>query len=126
MQDRVHDRMSADAANRLNIETAEILVDDPYEPGAKILATRQLRHDQLAWLHSHGQIDEAQFKAGRAYQGDYERAERGARAIDPTKENVDGGLAIDPLPLSQMAARNKLVSIEKILGHYLVRILQAV
>jgi hypothetical protein len=68
----------------------------------------------------------AQYKAGRAYQGDYERAERGARAIDPTKENVDGGLAIDPLPLSQMTARNKLVEIERILGHYLVRILQAV
>ena len=68
----------------------------------------------------------AQYKARRAYQGDYERAERGARAIDPSKEVVDGGLAVDPLPISQMTARNKLIEIERILEHYLVRILQAV
>ena len=36
------------------------------------------------------------------------------------------GPAIDPLPIAQITARNKLVAIEGILGRYLVSILQAV
>jgi hypothetical protein len=124
MTDVIHDRRSTDRQMGRRYATME--VDDPYAPGEKINVVRQLRHDQLAWYHSHGQIDEAQYLAGRAYQRDYEAAERGARAIDPTKENVDGGLAVDPLPVSQITARNKLVAIEGVLGRYLIGILQAV
>lgn len=120
----VHDRKSTD--RQANRQYAVMEVDDPYAPGEKIAVLRQLRHDQLAWYHTHGQIDEAQYLAGRAYQRDYEAAERGARAIDPTREHVDGGPGIDPLPVTQIAARNKLVAIESILGRYLVRIVQAV
>jgi hypothetical protein len=118
------DRQSGD--KQQNRQYAVMEVDDPYAPGERITVTRQLRHDQLAWYHTHRQIDDAQYAAGRAYQRDYEAAERGARAIDPTKEAVDGGLAIDPLPIGQITARNKLVAIEAILGHYLIRLLQAV
>lgn len=120
----VHDRRSTD--RQMGRQYASMEVDDPYAPGEKIIVARQLRHDQLAWYHSHGQIDDAQYADGRAYERDYEAAERGARGIDPTKDVVDGGPAIDPLPASQIAARKKLVAIEAILGRYLVRILQAV
>jgi hypothetical protein len=54
----VHDRRSHDLS--LNAEVAAIEVDDP-----------------LARLHSHHQIDEAQYRGGRAFQHDFERAERG-------------------------------------------------
>ena len=86
----VHDRRSADtlAAGQY----APIEVKDPYDPnGAKLTVLRQTRGDPLGRLHAHSQIDDAQYHAGRRYQGDRERADRGARAIDPTKEAVDGG-----------------------------------
>jgi hypothetical protein len=121
---RVHDRRSTDTIRAGVYDQIE--VDDPYEAGGKILVFRQRRHDTLAYLHAHHRIDDAQYDAGRAYQRDYEAAERGARAIDPTKERVDGGLGIDPLPVKQMAARNKLVAIERVLGRRVVRIVQAI
>jgi hypothetical protein len=124
MTEQPADRQSGD--KQVNRQYAVMEVEDPYAPGERITVTRQLRHDQLAWYHTHRQIDDAQYAAGRAYQRDYEAAERGARAIDPTKEAVDGGAAVDPLPVAQIAARNKLVAIEAILGHYLIRLLQAV
>lgn len=124
MSDVIHDRRSTD--KQMGRQYATMKVDDPYAPGEKITVVRQLRHDQLAWYHAHGQIDEAQYAAGRAYQRDYEQAERGAKAIDPTREHVDGGPGIDPLPVSQISARNKLVAIEGVLGRYLISILQAV
>jgi hypothetical protein len=42
-------------------------------------------------MHSRGVIDAAQYAAGRHYQRAWEQAEIGSiRAIDPTKEPVDG------------------------------------
>lgn len=101
-------------------------VDDPFEVGAKIVAIRNLRNDPLARLHSHRQIDDAQFYAGRAYQRDWETAERGARAIDPTKEAVDGGRIPEPLSDSQGKARMRLVEIERALGRKMHRVAHAV
>jgi hypothetical protein len=76
-----HDRRSTDtlAAG----EYAAVVVDDPYEQGGKLSTLRQLRNDPLARLHSHRQIDDAQFAAGRAYQNDREIAERGAQGHRP-------------------------------------------
>src|SRR5262249_51218620 len=86
----VHDRRSADTL--ATGQYAAIDVDDPYgQRGDKVTVLRQTRGDPLGRLHAHHQIDDAQYHAGRAYQGDRERADRGARAIDPTKEAVDGG-----------------------------------
>lgn len=97
-------------------ELSTLIVDDPYEHGAKLEAARNIRNDPLARLHSHHQIDDAQFYAGRAYQRDWEVAERGARAIDPTKEAVDGGRIPEPLTDEQIKARKRLVEIEVVLG----------
>lgn len=119
-----HDRRSTDtlAAGQY----APIEVDDPYEHGEKLVVLRQLRNDPLARLHSHHQIDDAQYHAGRAYQRDWEVAERGARAIDPTKEAVDGGQLPEPITDRQAKARKRLTEVHAVLGRRMTAVLQAV
>ena len=79
---RAHDRRSRDLPR--NAEVATIEVDNPLalEPGEKIVALRSIRNDPLGRLHSHRQIDEAQYQGGRAFQDDWEQAERGPRAVE--------------------------------------------
>src|SRR4030088_2546821 len=88
---KAHDRRSRDLLR--NAEVAAVEVDDPLalEPGEKIVTLRSIRNDPLARLHTHRQIDEAQYQGGRAFQSDWEKAERGPQAVDPTREYVDGG-----------------------------------
>src|SRR5580698_10968752 len=87
---KVHDRRSQDLPR--NAEVAAVEVDDPLglEPGDKIVTLRSIRNDPLARMHSHRHIDEAQYQGGRAFQDDWEKAERGPQAIDPSREYVDG------------------------------------
>lgn len=110
----VHDRRSKDtlAAGQY----APVEVDDPYEKGEKIVVLRQLRLDPLARLHTHHQINDCQYTAGRCYQRDWEVAERGARAIDPTREAVDGGRLPEPLTDRQAKARKRLIAVRGELG----------
>lgn len=119
-----HDRRSHDtlAAG----EYGTLVVDDPYDHAGKLTVVRQLRADPLARLHTHHQIDDAQFAAGRAFQRDREVAERGACAIDPTKEAVDGGLTPEPITDRQIKARKRLLKIERDLGRRLMWVLEAV
>lgn len=71
---------------------APVTADDPYEPGATLTVLRSLRDDPLAAMHNAKQIDQAQFIAGRHWQRAYELVETGGvRALDPTRERVDGG-----------------------------------
>src|SRR5258707_6264697 len=94
---KVHDRRSRDLLR--NAEVAAVEVDDPLalEPGDKIVTLRSIRNDPLARLHTHRQIDEAQYQGGRAFQGDWEKAERGPQAVDPTRDYVDGGQRRGPI-----------------------------
>lgn len=121
---KAHDRKSTDtlAAGAY----APLEVDDPYERGGRITVMRQTRGDPLARLHAHGQIDQAQYNAGRAFQRDWETAERGARAIDPTKEAVDGGRIPEPLTDNQAQAKTRLINVQKELGRRLSKVLEAV
>jgi hypothetical protein len=113
---KAYDRRAQDLP--LNAEVAPVEVDDPLglEPGEKIIALRSTRGDPLAKLHAHHQIDEAQFRGGRAFQSDWEKAERGPRAIDPTRERVDGGQAREPITEGQRRAVVRLNRIEHELG----------
>lgn len=97
---------------------AEIEVDDPLglEPGDKIVALRSIRNDLLGRLHSHRQVDEAQYQAGRAFQNDWERAERGPRAVDPSRDYVDGGQMREPITEGQRKAVLRLNRAERELG----------
>src|SRR5712671_3114385 len=101
---KVHDRRSKDLPH--NAEVAAVEVDDPLalEPGEKIVALRSIRNDPLGRLHSHRQIDESQYHGGRAFQNDWEKAERGPRAVDPTREYVDGARTREPITERQRKA----------------------
>jgi hypothetical protein len=86
-----HDRRSTDLV--VNAKVGTVIVDDPYEAGAKITVFRSLRHDPLAGLHGLklNPINEAQYHAGRHWQRNRELTEiGGAKAIDFTREAVDG------------------------------------
>src|ERR1700704_932101 len=111
-----HDRRSHDLLR--NAEVAAVEVDNPLalEPGEKIVALRSIRNDPLARLHTHHQIDEAQYHGGRAFQNDWERAERGPRAVDPTREYVDGGQMREPITEGQRKAVLRLNRAERELG----------
>ena len=116
------------ASRGIAAETAEIDVDDPHatRKGQKIRVQRQLRGDPLARLHSHNQIDEAQYRAGRAYQRDVETAERFVRSLDLTRERVDGGVTAEPLTDAQVRARKRLTELKHALGRTMHRVTHAV
>lgn len=104
----VHDRRTSDLVRGAEVATIE--VDDPLalEPGDKLTLMRSTRDDPLAKLHSRSQIDDAQYWGGRAFQADWEKAERGPRAIDPSKEAVDGGQLPEPITEGQRRATLRL------------------
>jgi hypothetical protein len=103
-----------------------VMVPDPYSEGSYILAMRSVRDDLLAYLHTHRQIDDHQFAAGRRYQRDVEVSEQGLRAIDPTKEKVDGGLPPEMLSDRQQDARKSRTGAEIAMGLALAPIAYAV
>src|ERR1700736_176905 len=113
---KVHDRRSQDLPR--NAEVAAVEVDDPLalEPGEKIVTLRSIRNDPLGKLHSHHQLDEAQYQGGRAFQDGWEKAERGPQAVDPTREYVDGGRMREQITERQRKAVLRLNSVERELG----------
>jgi hypothetical protein len=113
---KVHDRRSRDLPR--NAEVAAVEVDDPLalEPGEKIVTLRSIRNDLLGKLHSHRQLDEAQYQGGRAFQSDWEKAERGPQAVDPTREYVDGARSREPITEGQRKAVLRLNRAERELG----------
>lgn len=121
-----HDRRATDALAAGQYASIDVADPMALNPGDKITVLRQLRGDPLARLHSHHQIDEAQYHAGRCYQRDWEVAERGARAIDPTREAVDGGRMPEPMTDGQGRARIRLVEIERALGRNMHKVAHAV
>lgn len=88
----VHDRLAETPFNAtVRIDT----VDDPYGSvlGEKVRVLRSLRDDPVGALHAAGQIEYYHYLVARHWQSAYQIAEvGGARAIDPTREAVDGGL----------------------------------
>jgi hypothetical protein len=87
-----HDRRATELLR--NAMVAPALVDDPYplNPGDKIMTLRSIRNDPLADMKAKNQIDDCDMAAGRHWQLAYENSEiGGVRAIDPSKEAVDGG-----------------------------------
>ncbi len=113
---KVYDRRSRDLP--LNAEVATLEVDDPLalDPGEKIVALRSIRNDPLGRLHSHRQIDDAQYQGGRAFQNDWEKAERGPQAVDPSRDYVDGVRGREPITEAQRNAVVRLNRIERELG----------
>ena len=109
-QQKVHDRTSAIVPLNAKIFVDE--VDDAYGEQTfaaydrgelyasrpKVTVVRSTRDDPLAALKAQGVIDQVQFDAGLIWQAHYMRSELGPlRAIDPTREGVDGGRLAEPL-----------------------------
>jgi hypothetical protein len=113
---KIHDRRSHDLPH--NAQVAEVEVDDPMalEPGEKIVALRSIRNDPLGRLHSHRQIDKAQYLGGPAFQNDWEKAERGPQAVDPGREYADGVGIREPVTEAQRNAVQRLNRAEREIG----------
>ncbi len=112
----VHDRRATESNRGVKNYLVPEEVDDPFEPGEKITVMRSLRNDPLGNLHARKSIDAAQYEAGRRFQRDFETAERGPKAIDFTKEAVDGGLMPEPLTEEQRKAGKHLARVYRDLG----------
>ena len=110
----IHDRRSIDKLKDAQLAVQE--VDDPFELGAKIMVMRSIRNDPLANLHARNHIDDAQYQGGRAFQNDFETAERGPQAVDPSKEYVDGGKSPEPITERQQKAAKMLAVVYRRLG----------
>lgn len=110
----VHDRRSKDLLHNAVVIADQI--EDPFEPDAKIIVFRSTRADPLGNMKARRQIDEAQYEGGRAFQNDWERAEQGPRAIDPSKEAVDGGRIPEPVNVGQNEALRRIGAAMKRLG----------
>jgi len=99
-----------------NAKVAPIEVDDPLEPGAKILAFRNIETDPLGWLKSHNVINAAQYEGGRKWQHYYEILEGGIRSFDYSKPKVDGGSIHEPLTDARNDAALFLKEARRLLG----------
>jgi Domain of unknown function (DUF6456) len=113
---RKRDRRATSFSKGIAAHMSALQVDNPEEPGYQIVVLRNTRNDPLAGMHARKFIDEAQYHAGRAFQHDFEIAERGPRAIDPGKEAVDGGRLPEPLGEAQQAAFKRLAGVHSALG----------
>ena len=113
----VHERKAQDLLRNAQVAADE--VDDPYavEPGDKIVVLRSTRHDPLFDMKAKKQIDQCDYVAGRHWQAAYENSELGAvRAIDPSKEAVDGGRLPEVLSKQQMAGMQDMRAARETLG----------
>lgn len=111
--EKIHDRRSQDLP--INAIVAPLIVKDP--EGDNIVVMRSLRDDPIGAMHARGQVDEAQYAAARHWQRCYEAVEiSGARAIDPTKEAVDGGRMREMLSDQYSKAYRDLVDAGRKLG----------
>ena len=82
-----------------------------WSPPSRPLMTviRALKDDPVGRMHSRHQIDEAQYKAARAYQQVVDRSTLGnMRSVDLSRTKVSGGLPPDPLPDGRRRAMERL------------------
>jgi hypothetical protein len=112
----VHNRQATDLLR--NARVAVVDVPDPYgQPGEKIRVFRSTRDDILSEMLSRGEIDQAQFDAGRKYERYVEEAEIGnVQAMDQSKPKVDGGRGYEGLSGKQIDAVRHLGEAARQLG----------
>lgn len=125
-------RLETAMARRKKLPPPDIVqdeVDNPYQVGPlKITVAVSTRDDPLRGMLARGQIDRAQYEAGRLWQKYREQSEVGGiRAIDTTKEPVDGGGAYpEPITDAQRLAVMKLNAAAVELGPYGTRLVESV
>lgn len=104
-------------------------VDNPYPVGPiKITAAVSTRDDPLRGMLARGQIDQAQFEAGRLWQKYREDSEVGGlKAMDWRREPVDG-TPVYPEPITdrQRKAVGALNEARRYLGSYGANLIESV
>jgi hypothetical protein len=112
---RVHDRRSRDLPR--HAEVATVAVDNPLalEPGEKIVACA--RSATIRWVACIriARSTRRNTRAGGPFRT-REQAERGPRAVDPTREYVDRGQMREPITEGQRKAVLRLNRAERELG----------
>ncbi len=77
------------------------------------------RESSIAAMRARGQIDDDQLEAAERFRKIYEMSgQGGVKALDWTKERVDGGRVTDGLPATRMDALTQLNGLEKVLGKF--------
>lgn len=110
-------KVSVTLATSAHMEMAKAVVDDPYERGAKAEVLVNIREHPISRMHHAGQISDSQRIAAEAFRSNYERAVLGgSKAIDYTKERVDGGLPAETLTEAQQRATQWLVDVARYSG----------
>jgi hypothetical protein len=98
------------------VEIAPSIVESAYVRGEYEPVVKNIRESSISWLHSHGQIDDAQRMAGEWFRGTYERTRMGTMAVDPSHEPVDTSGKADPIPDRAIAAIEELTAVRRELG----------
>lgn len=100
-----------DVDRPFNAKTVERVVDNPFSAvGGKIVVTVSTRDDPFEAMRARRQLDDCQYMVGLKLRDWFVVAELGdIRAMDPTKEPVDGrGATAEPRTDAQMRATDKL------------------
>lgn len=104
---------------------ARVVVDNPtWEPAKdgvggvpkKIEVVVNRRHDIVLWLHSRGDIDDAQKLAGDRFLALHEQMDYGSRAMDYSREPVDGGAAWPDHDVHAIEAAKELAQLREYVG----------
>lgn len=83
----------------------------------KVRAAVNIRESAVGTLAARNLIDKAQAEAATRFRKHWETTGGvGARAIDYSRDKVDGGKIADPIELSQLRAAKKLEEAERTLG----------
>jgi hypothetical protein len=98
------------------MEVRPATVDCPYVKGERIAVVKNVREGAISWMHSHGQIDDAQRMAGEWFRSTYERTRMGSMAVDPSHEPVDTSGRVDPIPDRAIVAIEELARVRNELG----------
>lgn len=122
----IHDRLATDMPK--GVRPVAVLVPCPSGDGSTLRVYRNVRGDTLAQMRCRGQIDEHQYEAGRMWQRFYEDAEIGGiKAMDTTKEPVDGGGQLaDPLTEKVRRAVKALARADAAVGFHHIGLIRDV
>jgi hypothetical protein len=102
----------------MNVEIQAVMIEDPYEPGKKIPAVKNVRTHPLDEEFSSGNISQDQLSAGNRFLELYEQAEiGGSKAFDYSQQKVDSSFVHRGIPIGTMEAARELKDIRVYLGH---------
>lgn len=93
------------------------VAENPYRKGEFQCVTRNIKHDVVEWLFARNLIDEAERQAGLEFAKLVEGAGIvGAKAIDFSRDVVDGGGALPDMAVQRIEATKRLIYLAEKIG----------